>query len=402
MELIPRPEYIRQLKSFQNKDVIKIVTGVRRCGKSTLFELFIDELLKSGVPDSHILHLKFTEVENDSIKTAKELYDKITSQINLNEEGKNYIFLDEIQEIEGWEKACDYLYENKQIDLYLTGSNSHMLSGDLATFLSGRYVEIKMTPLSFQEYCSAKPDKTPIENYQDYTTNGSFPYSMQFDNPQDISTYLEGIYNTVVVKDVAKKNNISDIAGLENVIRFIFDNIGNPLSATKISNTLKSGKNPVSVPTIENYLKALAAAFVVYRVDRYDIKGKEYLTGGYKYYVTDMGLRRTILGNKPVDLGHILENVVYLELIRRGFEVYIGKTRNSEVDFIAKDKAGNVSYYQVAYMLSDEATLERELSPLQEINDHNQKYLLSLDFVPETSYDGIKHINALDWLLEKD
>lgn len=309
------------------------------------------------------------------------------------------MFLDEVQEINEWEKACDYLYENKQIDLYLTGSNSHMLSSDLATFISGRFVEIKMMPLSFKEYCSAKPGRSPLENYQDYISNGSFPYSVQFDSPQDVLTYLEGIYSSVVIKDVAERNKISDIAGLESVVRFVFDNVGNSLSSTKISNTLKSNKRPISVPTIENYLKALCSAFVIYRAERYDIKGREYLTGGYKYYVSDMGLRRAILGNKPADLGHILENVVYLELISRGYEVYIGKARNAEVDFIAKDQNGDMKYFQVAYMIADEQTLERELSPLRDINDHYQKYLLTLDHAPEASYDGIKRLNVLDWLL---
>lgn len=400
-KLIPRPEYIKKLKSFRDKDLIKIVTGIRRCGKSTLFDLFINDLIQSGVPESHILHLKFTSAETDNIKDAKGLYDEVISKIKIVDNNKYYIFLDEIQEIEGWEKACNYLYEDKRIDLYLTGSNSHMLSSDLATYISGRYVEIKMMPLSFKEYCSVKPDKSPFDNYQDYVTNGSFPYSVQFNDSQDIITYLEGIYSSVVIKDVAKRNKISDIASLENVTRFIFDNIGNPLSATKISNTLKSHKQSVSVPTIENYLKALCSAFILYRAERYDIKGKEYLTGGYKYYVSDLGLRRTVLGNKPVDFGHVLENVVYLELIRRGYEVYVGKTRGAEVDFIAKDQNENMTYFQVAYMLDSEETLKRELAPLQEINDHNQKYLLSLDFAPEASYDGIKRINVLDWLLEK-
>lgn len=397
--LIPRPEYLEKLKSFRDKDLIKIVTGIRRCGKSTLFELFINELVESGVPEDHILHLKFTEAANDDINDAKKLYDKVVETLNPKDGEKYYIFLDEVQEVKEWEKACDYLYEDKRIDLYLTGSNSHMLSSDLATLISGRYIEIKMTPLSFREYCSAKPDTTPLENYQTYITNGSFPYSLQFDNAQDVKTYLEGIYSTVVIKDVANRNNISDFSGLENVVRFVFDNIGNPLSATKISNTLKSNGHPISVPTIENYLKALCSAFVFYRTERYDIKGKEYLTGGCKYYAADLGLRNTLLGSKPVDFGHVLENVVYMELIRRGFEVYIGKTRNAEVDFIAKDQDGNTTYYQVAYMLENEETLKRELAPLQEINDHNQKYLLTLDFGPEASYDGIKRVNALDWLL---
>lgn len=290
---------------------------------------------------------------------------------------------------------------SKNCDVYITGSNAFLLSGELATLLSGRYIEIKMLPLSFKEFLSAHPENHNVDRlYQEYIHNSSFPYALELDRPKDIRQYLEAIYDSIVLKDIVMRRKISDVDMLRSVTRFLFDNIGNLSSTKKIADTMTSAGRKIAVHTVEKYLEALTESFIFYRVGRYDIKGKQYLKTGDKYYAADIGLRYCVLGNKKADDGHILENIVYLELIRRGYEVYIGKIGNAEVDFIAIGENGE-EYYQVAYTVidADGMTLKRELTPLDAIKDHNPKYLLTMDYGPMVSHNGIKQINVLDWLV---
>lgn len=396
--MIERPNYLEELISFKDKELIKIVTGIRRCGKSTLFDIYIDYLLKNGIDASQIIRINLEEYEFDYIKTYNQLYDYINSR--LLKDRKNYVFIDEVQKVNDFQKTCDSLYIKKNVDLYITGSNSKLLSGELATLLSGRYIEIKMLPLSFKEYISYVGESDIQKKYVDYITKSSFPYTLMLDTPKEIRMYLDGLYNTVIVNDIAERKEISDIGMLKDVIKFMFDNIGNLCSSTSIANTMTSNGRKISVPTVEKYLEALVEAFILYKVSRHDIKGKNLLTTGSKYYVSDIGLRYYLLGSKTADEGHILENIVYLELIRRGYEVYIGKNDDTEVDFIAINEKGE-EYYQVSYTVKDKNTLERELRALDNIKDHNPKYLLTTDYVPYTSYNGIKQINVFDWLLDK-
>ena len=397
--MIERPYYLNELISFKDKEIIKIVTGIRRCGKSTLIDLYIDYLLSNGVNKSQVTHINLEEYEFDKMKTYNDLYEYIDSK--LIKDKMNYIFIDEVQKIPDFQKAVDALYIKKNVDLYITGSNSKLLSGELATLLSGRYVEIKMLPLSFKEYISYVGDTDIERKYIDYITRSSFPYALKLDTPKDVRTYLDGLFNTVIINDIAERKEISDIAMLKDVIRFMFDNVGNLCSSTNIANTMTSNGRKISVPTVEKYLEALVESFVLYRVTRYDTKGKTYLSNGCKYYLSDIGLRYYLLGSKNADEGHILENVVYLELIRRGYEVYVGKCDDNEIDFVAMNEKGT-EYYQVSYTVKGNDTLERELKPLYNINDHNPKYLLTADIVPFTSHDGIKQINVFDWLLDRE
>ena len=397
--MIERPNYLKELISFREKDLIKIVTGIRRCGKSTLFDLYIEYLLSNGVDKNQIIRMNLEEYEFNDIVDYNDLYIYVNSK--LLSDKMNYVFIDEVKKITDFQKACDSLYIKKNVDLYITGSNSKLLSGELATLLSGRYVEIKMLPLSFKEYISYVGESDIQKKYVDYITKSSFPYTLKLDSAKDIRMYLDGLYNTVIVNDIAERKEISDIGMLKDVIKFMFDNVGNLCSSTSIANTMTSNGRKISVPTVEKYLEALVESFVLYKVSRYDIKGKNYLTTGSKYYLSDIGLRYYLLGSKNADEGHILENIVYLELLRRGYEVYIGKNDDNEVDFVAVNEKGE-EYYQVAFTVKDEKTLERELKPLNNINDHNPKFLLTADYTPYTSHNGIKQINVFDWLLEKE
>lgn len=396
--MIERPDYLQELISFKEKDLIKIVTGIRRCGKSTLFDLYIEYLLLNGVNKDQIIRINLEEYEFNDIIDYNDLYDYVNSKL-LNDK-MNYVFIDEVQKINEFQKACDSLYIKKNVDLYITGSNSKLLSGELATLLSGRYVEIKMLPLSFKEYISYVGETDIQKKYVDYITKSSFPYTLKLDSSKDIRMYLDGLYNTVIVNDIAERKDISDIGMLKDVIKFMFDNVGNLCSSTSIANTMTSNGRKISVPTVEKYLESLVESFVLYKVSRYDIKGKNYLTTGSKYYLSDIGLRYYLLGSKNADDGHILENIVYLELLRRGYEVYVGKNDDNEIDFVAVNEKGE-EYYQVSYTVKGEKTLERELKPLNNINDHNPKILLTADFTPYTSHNGIKQINVFDWLLDK-
>ena len=398
-DLINRPIYMEQLISFREKQIIKVVTGIRRCGKSTLFDLYCEYLQNDGVQKDQIIRINLEDPDYHDVQDYLQLYNLVKDR--LIPDKMNYIFIDEVQTVPDFQKAVDGLFIRENCDVYITESNACMLSGELATLLSGRYVEIKMLPLSFREYISALEDETDLQmKYQRYIQNGSFPYILQLSRRRDINAYLEGIYTSIVLKDIVARHRISDAGMLDSVIRFMFDNIGNLCSATNIANTMTSHGRRISAPTVENYLSALVESFILYKAGRYDVKGKQHLATGSKYYLSDIGLRYYLLGSKQVDAGHILENVVYLELLRRGYEVHIGKVGSAEVDFIAIGDYGE-EYYQVAYTVNDAdgKTLARELAPLESIKDHNPKYLITMDFVPLTSHNGIKQINALEWLL---
>ena len=401
--MIERTEYLEQLKRFKDKDLIKVVTGIRRCGKSTLFELFINYLKETGVKDDQIIKINLEDADYN-FESYKELYDYVNKKIDSK---KNYyVFLDEVQNVPKFQKAVDSLYIKKNVDVYITGSNAYMLSGELATLLSGRYVEIKMLPLSFKEYLSAfnNSDKSRYEYFLDYMKNGGMPGNISIlqDNPNDLDTYLEGIFTTIVYKDIITRNNITDKMLLESVLKFIFDSIGSPISTKKISDTLTSKGMSTSNHTVENYISAFVESFLIYKAERFDVKGKNLLARDYKYYVVDQGLRSYLLGKKAdSDMGHILENIVYLELLRRGYKVYVGKVDDLEVDFVAENRDG-LKYYQVALTVRDEKVLERELKSLQKTGDHYPKYLITYDMDMEADYDGITKINVVDWLLNKE
>ncbi len=397
--VVERPSYLDELKRWKDKDLIKVVTGIRRCGKSTLFELFISYLKDTGIKDEQIIHINLEDADYN-FKDYKELYDYIIEKVD--KEKQYYVFLDEVQNVSKFQKAVDSLYIKKNIDVYITGSNAYLLSGELATLLSGRYIEIKMLPLSFKEYASAFNDNNYQKLFLDYMKNGGMPGNLSIlqTNPNDIDKYLDGIFSTIVYKDIMARNNITDKMLLESVLKFIFDSIGSPISTKKISDTLTSKGITTSNHTVENYITAYLESFLIYKAERFDVKGKNLLARDYKYYVVDTGLRSYLLGKKAdSDMGHILENIVYLELLRRGYKVYVGKVDELEVDFVTENRDG-LKYYQVALTTRDEKVLERELRSLRKTGDHYPKYLLTLDMDLETDYDGITKINVIDWLLE--
>ena len=395
--MINRKEYLDFLIKLKDKKIIKVVTGIRRSGKSTLFELYKNYLLKNDVKKEQIISLNFENPQDLKFKDWQELYNYIDNKLLKNK--MNYIFLDEVQIIENFEKAIDGLFIKDNVDLYITGSNSYMLSGELATFLTGRYMQVHILPLSFKEYFDATKSNNELKTYQEYIENGGFPYLINLNNDKDlIRNYLDGIYNTVLIKDVIMRNNIKDIMILDSTIKFIFDNIGNLISTNKITNSLNSNNRKVSVNTVENYLSYLMDSYIIYKISRYDIKGKEYLKTGDKYYLCDLGLRNYLLGEIK-DNGSILENIIFLELKRKNYEIYIGKFNNLEVDFVVKNNDG-LKYIQVALSVRDEETLQRELLPLQEIKDNYPKYIITLDY-DSANHNGIKQISAIDFLLGK-
>ena len=396
--MIERTEYLEELKRWKDKDLIKVITGIRRCGKSTLFELFINYLKENNVNKKQIIHINLEDADYD-FKNYKELYNYVSKK--LDSEKQYYVFLDEVQNVSEFQKAVDSLYIKKNVDVYITGSNAYLLSGELATLLSGRYVEIKMLPLSFKEYISAFNDKNYQQLFLNYMKNGGMPGNISIlkSNPNDIDKYLDGIFSTIVYKDIMARNNISDKLLLESVLKFIFDSIGSPVSAKKISDTLTSKGISTSNHTVENYIVAFLESFLIYKAERFDVKGKNILARDYKYYAVDTGLRSFLLGKKAdSDMGHILENIVYLELLRRGYKVYVGKVDNLEVDFVAENRDG-LNYFQVALSVRDEKVLARELRSLEKTGDHYPKVLLTLDMDLETDYNGITKMNVIDWLL---
>ena len=407
---IDRKEYLDFLVKSKDRQIIKVVSGVRRCGKSTLFEIYKDFLLENGVEKNQIISIIFEDMDYEELTDYKKLYEYIKSKMIGDK--KNYIFLDEIQHVDKFEKVVDSLFIKENTDLYITGSNAYFMSSELATLLSGRYIELKMLPLSFKEYYQAKLEyekleqkenrisKTLIQYYNEYIVNSSFPYTLQLDSDlKNIHEYLSGIYNSVLLKDIVARLKISDVMRLESVVKYIFDNIGNLTSLSKIANTLTSMGRKTDAKTIEKYIRGLTDSLLVHEVSRYNIKGKEFLSTLSKYYVTDLGLRQIILGNRNIDMGNILENIIYLELLRRKGNVYVGQFDKNEIDFVVIN-SNEIEYYQVALTVLDENTLKRELDTFKNIKDNYPKYLITLDDVMvNTDYDGIKVVNALEWLL---
>ena len=396
--MIERPIYLEELKRWKDQNLIKVVTGIRRCGKSTLFDLFITDLLKEGVQKEQIIKINLEDPDYH-FSNYMELYQFIVNQ--LQEEKKYYVFLDEVQNVVDFQKAVDGLYIKKNVDLYITGSNAYLLSGELATLLSGRYVEIKMLPLSFKEFVSAFESNNISMLFLDYMQYGGMPGNIPIlkKNPNDLDRYLDGIFSTVVYKDIMSRKQITDKSLLENILKFLFDSIGSPISTKKISDTLTSKGISTSNHTVENYITAFVESFLIYKAERFDVKGKNLLVRDYKYYSVDTGLRSYLLGKKAdSDMGHILKNIVYLELLRRGYKVYVGKVDDLEIDFVAQNREG-LKYYQVALSVRDEIVLERELKSLRKTGDFYPKYLLVYDMDLAADYDGIKKINIIEWLL---
>lgn len=429
--IVGRPQYIEQLKKWQSQtDLIKIVTGVRRCGKSKLFYLYqFDLIVHKVADDSQIININLEDLmqtQKIGLEYDKENfltdYNKLLDHIvkRLNPQKMNYVFIDEIQLLRDWQRVANTLRLQNNVDLYLTGSNAYMFSSDLANQLGGRYVEIKMQPLSFKEYFGAYSQfaqpltskdiqdfHNPIAVYSHYIKESGFPQTLNLlYDKQLISDYLlDTVYLNTIQKDVVKRFNIADTNKLDAVVKYLFDNIGCETSVRNISKNLEASGRKISVPTIDTYIQGLLDSFLMYKCERYDIKGKQYLDSNAKYYVADIGLRTALLGIKDMDAGHILENVVYLELIRRGYEVSVGKLvkggKNIEVDFVAKKSGGLVEYYQVALNVLDQQILARELASLEAIDDNYPKFLLSMDYGSGEN-NGIKRLNVFDWLLQED
>lgn len=395
---LERTEYLQKLIAFRDKHIIKIITGIRRCGKSTLMEIFQDYLKANHVEKDQILAVNFEDFDYRELRDAEKLHAYVKG--HMAKDKMTYLFLDEIQHVESWPDVIDSLYLRKNLDIYITGSNAYLLSSEIATLISGRYVEIRMLPLSFKEYVKARGGEDNLaRRYREYIEYSSFPYTLELaGQPKEIRDYLESIYHTIVVKDLAVRKKIPDVMMLESVARYLFDNIGNTVSTKKIADTMTSDGRKIDVRTVEKYVEALTECFIFYQAKRYNVKGKQYLKTLEKYYAVDVGLRYMLLGSKAIDAGHILENVVYLELLRRGYDVYVGKVDELEVVFVAMDDQ-RVTYYQVAATVREENTLQRELKSLQKINDHYQKLILTLDEDPEADYEGIRRVNVLDWLM---
>lgn len=397
---IPRSDYLNFLIRYADKPIIKVVSGVRRSGKSTLFEIFKQHLLSCGVSQNQIIAVNFEDIAFEELKDYRALHSYICNKMLPDQ--MNYIFLDEIQHCPSFEKAVDSLFIKQNTDVYITGSNAYFMSGELATLLSGRYVELKILPLSFKEFCLQQPENLSLsEKYRRYITRSGFPYVSRFiAQDEDPQQYLQSLYDTIVYNDIVKRYKIADSNLLESVIRFLFDNIGNRLSSRKIAGAMTSAGRKIDAKTVEKYIKALTDSLLAYETKRYNIKGKEYLQTQEKYYITDVALRFMLLGGKNLDVGHVLENVVYLELLRRGFSVFVGQLDNGEVDFVAFRQNDTV-YIQVSETVRDPSTLKRELAPLQSIADFHQKLLLTMDEDPDADYNGIKRLNVLDWLMGK-
>ena len=398
---IERTEYLEWLKSWKEKQIIKIVSGVRRCGKSTLFDIYKDWLIENGTEKKQIISINFEDIEFEHLSDYHALYSYIKERLITDK--MNYIFLDEIQHVNQFEKVVDSLLLKDNCDVYITGSNAYFMSGELATVLTGRYVELKMLPLSFKEFCSGLENSENMSNAQKfnlYIEQGSFPYLVKYKcSKNEVRDYLRDIYNSVLLKDIVARLKVSDVTTLENVTKFLMHNIGNIVSATKIANTLKSQGKGADQKTIDKYLRGLADSLMLYEAQRYNLKGKMFLKTNSKYYAVDIGLRNMFVKSSESDIGHILENIVFLELKRRGYDVYVGHLDDGEIDFVAVN-GEDISYYQVAATTLDESVLARELAPFKRVGDNYPKYLLTLDEIFGTAdYNGIKKLNVLDWLL---
>ncbi len=402
-EHIERTEYLEWLKRWKEQQIIKVVSGVRRCGKSTLFEIYKDWLKNSGVENEQIISINFEDIDFEHLTEYHSLYNYIKERLIPNK--MNYIFLDEIQHVQQFEKAVDSLFLKENCDVYITGSNAYFMSGELATFLTGRYVELKMLPLSFKEFCAGLKESQALSNAQKfnlYLKRSSFPYLTKYQNTdREVNNYLRDIYNSVLLKDIVARLKVADVTTLENVTKFLLHNIGNIVSASKIANTLKSQGKGADQKTVDKYLRGLTDSLLLYEAQRYNLKGKMFLSTNSKYYAVDISLRNMLVKGSESDIGHILENIVYLELKRRGFNVYVGQLDDGEIDFVAV-KDNDTVYYQVSATALEENTLKRELAPLRKVQDNYPKYLLTLDEIfGSADYDGIKKINVLDWLLDK-
>ena len=402
--MIIRENYLKKIVDAKDTEFIKVITGVRRSGKSTLLLMFRDYLKDHNVQDDQIIYINFESAMYDDIKNYKDLYQYVKGKIKKD---KVYLLLDEVQNVEAWEKAINSFSVDFDIDIYITGSNAYLLSSELSTLLSGRYIEIKMYPLSFKEYLvfNKYNTKSDLDNkFMEYLKYGGLPaITLIKDNDELVLSYLNDIYNTIVKKDIIDRNNIKDTALLENIIKYLATNIGSSVSSTKISNYLNTNKIALNSnhQTIDNYLNMLEKSFIMYKADRTDIKSKALLKTLGKYYIADTGIRNIILGFRNIDEGHLLENIVYLELLRRGYKVNIGKTNDYEVDFVAENP-NTIKYYQVTKTIVTEEVRKRELRSLESINDNYEKIILTLDKPFSKDYNGIKVINIIDWLLEDE
>lgn len=407
--MIERKEYLQKLIQWKDEQVIKVVTGMRRCGKSTLLMQYQDYLKSIGVEDDQIIAINFEDLEYEELCEYKVLYDYLKER--LLSDKTTYIFLDEIQKVPQFEKVVDSLYIKSNTDIYITGSNAYMLSGELATLLSGRYVEISILPFSFQEYCQL--NRKPQEDaFADYMKFGGLPLvaSMK-DAPDKIDTYLEGIYNTVIIKDIEDRQNrqsessgrrkVTDIVLLKTIAKYLASVLGSPVSIRGITNYLISSGRKISPNTVNDYLETLTESFLFYPAERFDIAGKQILTGNKKYYMADLGIRNHILPRKKYDLGFSIENVVFFELLRRGYKVAVGKYQNTEVDFVV-EKQGAFTYIQVTAEMTTKDTFDREMKPLYAIRDNYEKIVLTLDKLTLGNYEGIRVIHVLDWLLKAE
>ena len=398
MKIIQRKTYLDKLIAFRGKRLIKVVTGIRRCGKSTLMEIYRNWLLGQGVAQDQIVSINFEDFDFYDLREPRALYAYVKER--LAEGRMTYVFFDEIQHVERFPDVVNSLYIKSDVDVCITGSNAYMLSSEIATLLSGRYVEIPMLPLSFREYLEGRGDTGDLPGmYADYIASSSFPYALDLDTSAQVTDYLSGVYNAIIVKDIITRKKIADVMMLESVVRFAADNIGNMLSTKRIADIMAADGRKIDQKTVERYISALCETFVLYQARRYNIRGGQFLKTLEKYYLVDLGLRRTLLGYRSFDAGRILENVVYLELLRRQKKVYVGKMDNLEVDFVAMDEEG-IAYYQVAATVRDERTLQRELAPLRRIDDQYPKVILTLDEDPDADYAGIRRTNALRWLVD--
>ena len=391
--MVQREKYLAQLWQWKDRQIIKVVTGVRRCGKSTLLQQFREELQTDGIPAERIVSINFEALENEPLLEYHALYNEVKA--HLKEGEKTYVFLDEVQNVPDFQKAVDALFILPEADLYITGSNAKLLSGELATLLSGRYVEIAMLPLSFTEFRQLTGQERD-EAWRSYFRCGGFPFAAGLTDDAVRRDYLNGIYHTVLLKDVVQRNKVQDVALLESVIRYLFANVGSIISAKKLSDSLVSAGRKTTSATVERYLTALQECFLIYRIGRYDIAGKQYLQSLDKYYMVDHGLRGLLLTDRQSDVGHVLENIVFLELKRRGYRISIGKMGDTEVDFVAENGNGR-SYFQVSASVLDGSTYAREIHPLKQIRDSYPKTILTLD---DYSMDdeGIRVVNVKDWL----
>lgn len=407
MKKVKRKIYLDKLASYKDKDLIKAVTGLRRAGKSTLLQMFRDQLLDSGIAQEQIQFYNFELPEHYLNKTWDALYFDIKAKLQAGR--KNYIFLDEVQNIPQFEKLVDGLYATENTDIYITGSNAFFLSGEWATLLSGRYIEISILPFSFAEYLEGRNFDTGNKylNYEalffDYVNETSLPKGIELRNEgyDKIYEYLQALYNTIIEKDITQRYKIYDKRAFTNVVKFLATNIGSPVSPHSISKALKADGQSIHHATVEKYIDYLVDSYVFYRVHRFDLKGRKQLATREKYYIVDPGMLNILSGReKTADRGHILENVVYLELLRRGYQVWTGRLRNNEIDFTTKNPLGEMEYYQVAWQLTGPGTEQREFKPLETLRDNYPKYLLTTDAYTQNK-NGIIHQNVFQWLLNQ-